>query len=274
MNTIINRAFVALALLSSIFSVSLWADDNSIAGTYKTLLVHEIETEEGTKYFHQFANITLRTVNPGNGELKISANLRIFFGDINSNEFLTYEFPDVPMNILTSQISLKTDESDVSLIGKLKNGKISGDWYASSIGRVGTFTAQKIEVPKAPEGSSLVKSVTGHYKGKIKNTNEESNLPERVTLSLVTIQEGAGSNMSLKISGNLRFYLGDFGSNEYVETNLEDVQFNFYNRYLTLRTQDYGVTFKGILGIDGKLDADVFADGFGKVGEAILEAKE
>jgi hypothetical protein len=90
--------------------------DSSVAGTYKAILYHE-----GTK-FYQFANILLRTIQVGGGQLKISANVKVYFGDWNSNEFLTYEFDDCPMNLLTRQISIKSEKNNISMIGILKAG--------------------------------------------------------------------------------------------------------------------------------------------------------
>lgn len=243
--------------------------NDSIQGTYTALLKHAPKVEGGDE-FHQFATITLRTVNPGNGSLKISANVRIFFGDWNSNEFFSYEYPDVPLSLLTRQISFKNDESDVSFVGYLKNGMITGEWFASAIGRVGEFIAKKSEAPLPDANSILVKNITGHYLGMFTSTNAAANLPERLSLSLVTTQDPKG----LVVSGNMRFYLGPFDSNEYVETKLKDVQFNFYNRYITIRTEEYGITLKGSVSPAGVVDADVFADGFGKIGRTTLESDQ
>ncbi len=247
------------------------AQTESIQGTYRTVLNHEPRGAEPTKY-HQFATLTIRTVNIG-GTLKISASVRMIFGDWSSNEFLTYEYPDVPMNLLTRQLSLRADGNDVSFIGTLRNGAITGEWFSSSAGRVGRFAAQKSQVPAIERGSVLVKTVTGHYRGTLVNTHPESNLPERLSLSLVTTQTPAeGGTVELRISGNLRFYLGDFGSGEFVETPIAEAKFNFYNRYLTLKTAQHGITLKGVLSPDGDFVADVFADGLGRVGTIELES--
>jgi len=246
------------------------AESTSIQGTYKAVLVHEPRELGGITY-HQFATITLRTVNTGSS-LKISASVRMIFGEWNSNEFLPYEFPDVPMNILTRQLSMRDNGKDVSLIGTLnREGQIKGDWFASSIGRVGTFVASKTETPILPVNSLLVNTVTGQYRGTLVNQNPDSNLPERITMSLVTTQSPVDGEMELKISGNIRFYLGDFGTSEFVETKLSEVQFNYYTRYLTLKTEEYGLTFKGVLDPAGNYMAEVFANGLGSVGKVELK---
>jgi len=237
-----------------------FATDESIKGTYRAILQHE---ENG---YYQNATITLSSVNTGDGNLKISASVRLLFGDVNTNEFLTYEYPDCPMNILTRQISMKDSNSGISLIGYLKDGAFSGDWYSPSVGRVGSFLAKKTGALPVPEGKQLVRSVTGHYIGKITNTNPNSNLPETVTISLVTTQDPNQVGTNILVSGNLRLYFGELGSTEYVETKFSGTDFNFYSRFLTAKTTAYGLTLKGVIGLDGLFKGDVFADGLGRVG--------
>jgi hypothetical protein len=239
-------------------------DTDEVQGLYKALLYYE-----GTKLY-QFANITLRTITTGSGQLKISANVRIAYGKQDSNEFFSYEFDDCPLNILTTQISMKSEKNTVSLVGFLKKGKLEGEWFSTIVGRVGKFVAIKGEDPKPPEDGVLVTSLTGHYKGSLENTNSQSNLPERVTMSLVTTQDTSGSEPVIKISGNTRLYLGDFGSLEYVETKLTDVQFNYFNRFLSAKTVDYGLTYKGYLSHEGVFTGLVYADGLGEAGKLNL----
>lgn len=239
--------------------------DGAVAGLYKAVLLHE-----ATK-FYQLADVTLRTTSTGAGTLKISANVKVYFGDRASNEFLTYEFDDCPLNLFTRQITMKSEKNNVSFIGFLKTGTLDGEWFSTAVGRVGKFASAKDEEPKAPAEGILIKTLTGYYKGKLENTNAESNLPERATMSLVTTQDTSGAEPVIRISGNIRLYLGEFGSLEYVETKLVDAQFNFYNRYLTVRTVDYGITLKGTVSPDGVFTGIVFADGLGEVAKANLK---
>ena len=238
---------------------------SQVAGLYNAVLLHE-----GTN-FYQYAKITLRTVNP-DGQMKISANVRVFFGQANSSEFLTYDFDEVPLNILTRQLAIKSEGNDVSMIGFLKNEKITGDWFSTLTGKVGTFSAQKTTFPEPPENGVLVEALSGNYRGALENTNPQSNLPERVTLSFVSTQDNSDPNKpTLHISGNSRFYLGDFESLEYVELEFDDIQFNFYNRFLTAKTKEYGFTFKGTMSQDGKFVGEIFSDGLGDVGRVNLQ---
>jgi len=262
-----NGYFKSLWLFGFLLASNIFAAD-SVQGLYKAILQHEGTT------FYQSANITLRTVQPGGGsDLKISANVRVFFGDANSNEFMTYEFDKVDYNFITGQMSIKSENNDVSFIGIFKPvaGTLDGEWFSTIIGRVGKFNAKKGAEPNPPEGAVPVKTLTGHYRGLIENTNPDSNLPERATISLVTTQDTSGISPVMKISGNTRLYLGDFGSFEYIEIKLTDIQYNFYSRYLTMKTVEYGLTFKGYVSQDGQFKATVYADGLGEVGKADLK---
>lgn len=262
----ILRLLSTILALGGISQLSL-AQNDDVRGLYNAVLLHE-----GTD-FYQYAKITLRTVNIG-GELQVSANVKVLFGDWNSNEYLTYEYPEVPLNLLTRQLSIRTDANDVAMIGSLRSGVMEGEWFSSQIGRVGTFKAQKIGNPVPPVNGILVKTLSGFYRGALVNTNPQSNLPERVTMSFVTTQDSNpdGGPSVIRISGNARFYLGAFDSSEYVETPFTNIQFNFYNRYLTAKTRDYGLTFKGTMTPGGEFDGIVLSDGLGQVGTVDIVA--
>src|SRR3989338_3368519 len=134
------------SLLSSTMSMAL--DTSNIAGLYKGILFHE------NTNFYQYAKITLRTVNP-EGQMKISANVKVFFGPAESNEYLTYKFNDVPLNILTRQLAIKSESNDVSMIGFLRGNKMQGEWFSTLMGKVGRFEAQKGDYPEIPTGNTL-----------------------------------------------------------------------------------------------------------------------
>ena len=257
--------FVGIGIGASVIAAAPPASTDSVAGLYRAIL-----QQDGTD-FYQEAHITLRTVNPGNGTLKISANVRIYFGDSTSTEFLTYEFDDCQMNLLTRQINIKDGKNDVSFVGKLKEGRLEGEWFSTIQGKVGVFDALKMGSPAAPRNGVLVKTLTGYYRGQLENTHPESNLPERISVSLVTTQDTTTPEPTIRISGNVRLYLGDFGSWEYVETKVTDVQYNFFSRYLSFKTADYGLTFKGKMSPDGVYDAKVFADGLGEAAEVDVQ---
>ncbi|MCB9229524.1 MAG: hypothetical protein H6618_07930 [Deltaproteobacteria bacterium] len=255
-------AFLSCIIYADAYAMSALSQ---VSGLYNAVLKYE-----GTD-FYQYAKITLRTVNP-EGQMKISANIRVFFGEENSSEYLTYEFDEVPLNILTRQLSIKSEGNDISMIAFLKGDLIEGEWFSTLMGKVGSFRAQKNGFPSIEEGSVLVEALSGHYRGNLENTNPDSNLPEKVSFSFVTTQDNSNpESPSLHISGNTRFYLGDFNSLEYIEVAFDDIQFNFYNRFLTAKTKDYGFTFKGRMTTDGTFEGELFSDGLGDVGLVQLE---
>lgn len=255
----VKMMFLSVILM---FSTSAKSDTpaDDVRGLYNAVLTHE-----GSN-FYQYAKITLRTVNIS-GQLKLSANVKVLFGELDSNEYLTYEYPDVPLNFLTREISIRHDANDVSMIGILKTGTIQGEWFSTQVGRVGAFKAQKTGVPPIPEKGVLVRSLSGYYRGSLKNTNPQSNLPELISMSFVTTQDtGPDGAPGVRISGKVRFYFGRFDSIEFVETSFSDIRFNFYTRYLTAKTQDYGMTFKGIMTPNGQFNGVVLSDALGEVG--------
>ena len=259
-----RRVFVLLAFVCLPMFSRASADDD-IRGLYRAVLLHE-----GTD-FYQYANITLRTMNIG-GQLKVSANVKVLFGDWNSNEYLTYEFPDVPLNLLTRQLNMRDDANDVSLVGTLRSGVLEGEWFSSMVGRVGAFKAQKTGVPADPANGTLVRTLSGYYRGTLTNTNPQSNLPERISMSFVTTQEASPDGPVIRVTGNVRFYLGGFDSPEYVETKFNNIQFNFFNRFMTAKTEDYGLTFKGTMAVDGSFEGIVLSDGLGEVGDVEVKS--
>lgn len=259
------RCLVVLASILIPLKTTTAFGQDDVRGLYNAVLVHE------NSDFYQYAKITLRTVNIG-GELRVSANVKVLFGEMESNEYLTYDYPEVPLNLLTRQLNIRNDTSDVSLTGMLRSGVIEGEWFSTQVGRVGTFKAQKVGIPAIPEHGTLVKTLSGLYRGALVNTNPQSNLPERVTMSFVTTQDTTSGSPVIRISGNARFYLGNFDSLEYVETKFTNIQFNFYNRYLTAKTESYGLTFKGTMTPDGKFTGAILSDGLGEVGTVNVEA--
>lgn len=259
-----------LVILFVVFSASSpsKADtpNDDVRGLYNAVLTHE-----GTN-FYQYAKITLRTVNIG-GQLKLSANVKVLFGEMDSNEYLTYEYPEVPLNFLTREISIRQDANDVSIIGTLKTGSIAGEWFSTQVGRVGTFKAQKAGIPPIPENGVLVKTLSGYYRGTLKNTNPQSNLPELISMSFVTTQDtGSDGAPGVRVSGTVRFYFGRYDSIEFVETSFSDIRFNFYTRYLTAKTHDYGMTFKGVMTPNGQFSGIVLSDALGDVGKVTAAA--
>lgn len=257
----------AIATASPEYQTFGFDDSESMSGLYRAVLKHD-----GSNYY-QFAEINLRAVSTGDGRLKISANVKVYLGDWNSNEYLTYEFDECAFNLITRQVTIKNDKNDISLIGNLRSGgTFDGKWFASASSRSGTYTSSKSSEPQPPADGQLVRSLTGYYRGTITVTNSEVNLPEKVSMSFVSTQDTSTTPPTTKISGKVRFYLGDYDSNEFEELKFADVQFNFYSRYLTAKTDTYGITFKGTMSQDGMFTGNVLTDSHGLVGTVSAKA--
>lgn len=239
------------------------AAEDTFSGVYRAILLYN-----GQKFF-QHADITLRTIQAGQGLVPL-ATVKVIFGERDSNEYMTFEYDQVKYDFVTGQLSMKSDKNELSFKGimRINQGTVEGEWSSSTLGgTVGKFSAKRgLEGPKSPEEGLVVKTLTGFYRGEIANTNPQSNIPERVTVSLVTTQELTPNGPVLKVSGNTRLYLGDFGSLDYIELKLTDINFNYYTRLLTMRTTEYGLTYKGTMTYEGKFVGKVYADGIGEAG--------
>lgn len=229
-----------------------------LRGDYSGVLTREAQGA------YQFSQLTLNTsLIPPQG-LKVTAVWRIIFGDWKSSEYLTYTFDDVAFNPLTGQLVLKSDKSDASFVGTLSQGKLQGEWFSNYTGKLGVATFQKsTSAPSTPEGL-LFEALRGTYQGSLKNTNPQSNLPEKLQVSFVTSQD-LSQPSGVKITGTLRFYLGSFDSTEYIEVPLDNIQYNFYTRSLVAKsTGEIKLTLKAEV-FPKKVKGSLSSDALGEV---------
>lgn len=247
---ILARPFF-LSLLALLAVQAQGAD--SASGLYKTTLYHV-----GSK-FYQSAYVTLQASSAEGGKLKLSAQVKLFFGDVNSHEFITYSYPDCPTNFLTGEIQIKDDRNALSLLMRWREGVIEGNWYTASGGEMGRAFGRKDQEPK---DTVAVKPVSGTYRGSLVPTGGSSSLPERVAMAIV--MQGTGPEASVKFNGTLRFYVGPFGSAEYTEQAFTSVAFDFFTRLLVARAAG-GYTLKGTLGHDGSFSGTLFSDNAGEL---------
>lgn len=221
---------------------------------------------------YQFANLTLNTTfTPPNG-LKVSGILKVIFGPWDSTEYLTYRFDEVFYNPINGQLVMKGEGLDASFIGVVNQGKLQGDWYSSYTGRLGKAAFdKKPESPPLPSSGALFDTLKGTYKGKITNTNPQSNLPERAMVSFVTSQDLSAAS-GLKVTGTLRLYLGDFESQEYIELPFTDIQYNFYTQQIVAKTGGATLmTFKGEVRTDKQVVGKLFSDSLGEMATLKVE---
>ncbi|MEZ4742309.1 MAG: hypothetical protein R3B45_07670 [Bdellovibrionota bacterium] len=219
---------------------------------------------------YQYSNLTLITAYDADEGLKISATSKLIFGDWTSLEYLTYKYDNVSFNPTTGQIILKSENADVSFKGYLDDGEITGDWFSDYTGKLGTLIYNKGTPPTPDSSLDRFSAINGSYRGRLTNTNAGSNLPERFMVSFVTGRDPSQPN-GIKITGNVRFYLGDFNSQEYVEMDLSEIRFNFFTRELVASTSgEETYTINGFIeptGISGKL----FHDALGEVADYEVE---
>lgn len=229
-----------------------------LRGEYGGIFFHE------GKSFYQFGQLTLTTsIKPPEG-LKVAATLRIIYGGLGSTEYLTYRFDPVEFNPMTGQIVLKNEMNDVLISGFWSKGELRGEWHSTYTGRIGKIVFKKDYVPE-PQNGTIFEALKGSYQGKLTNTNHQSNLPERIMISFVTAQDLSKPN-GVSISGSMRLYVGEFGSQEYFEYPFSDVQFNFFTRSFTAKANgDHKFTLKGE-SQQNLIRGTISADALGEVG--------
>lgn len=229
-----------------------------LKGEYQGILLRE------GKLYH-LGQLTLQTsFQPPEG-LKAAATLKLICGEWNSSEYLTYKFDKVQFNAVTGQIIFRQEGTDIVLSGSWAEGEVTGEWSSQYTGTLGSIHFRKTGPPDVSGAGDVFEALKGTYQGKFVNTNPNSNLPERVQMAFVTSQDLTSPN-GLKVTGNVRFYLGPFGSTEYFELPFSDVQYNYYTRKLVAKTTgSYNLTVKA--DVDRKIiRGTVAADALGEVG--------
>lgn len=228
-----------------------------VRGEYRGVLNWE---KEGTYQFGELAIIS--NVKPPDG-LKLSGTLKLFYGDWSSKEQLTYRFDEVEFNPISGQLSLKGTESDIGFVGVIDNGNVTGEWSSKVNGRIGAARFQKSGAPETPNKGSLHSDVSGNYRGTTEKIHANSNLPERVAVNILTSPDLSQPN-GIKLSGNIRFYVGGYSSKEFVELQFSEIQFNSVTRELVAKTSGaHRLTVKARLDkdvLDGKISDEALGD--------------
>ncbi len=252
-------------------NVELHRSDDTGTGS----AIEQLRGEYGGTFYrednlYQFGHLTVQTsFQPPEG-LKVSATVRLIFGNWDSSEYLTYRFDPVSFNPVSGQIVFKSPNLDVSFTGSWSQGEMVGEWFSSYTGKMGKFHLKKNLTPAPNSTGSLFEALRGTYQGEVKNTNPQSNLPERALISFVTSQD-LSQPSGIKITGNLRFYLGDFGSTEYVELPFTDIQYNFFTRKIVAKTAgDYKLTLKGDVK-PKKISGILYSDALGEMADVEVQ---
>jgi hypothetical protein len=242
---------------------TLPSDENfSMGGDYQGYLVWD--------EIHAFQNVVLN-IQPtfsGDSSLKLSATAKLSFGAMGSGEQLVYKLDETEFNPTTGLAHFKSKDSEVSIKGYLENGEFEGEWITTIKGRMGRVEISKRARPTNPDGYQAMTSLKGSYQGALQNTSNQTNLPERFMIGLVTTPD-LSSPRGIKISGNIRFYLGPFDSMEFVEAPCDSVQYDFYTRILAMKCaapQIGGLSVKGDVGTSD-VKGQIFHDSLGEIGK-------
>lgn len=210
----------------------------------------------------------------GTGGLKVNASLTMGFGGLGTGEALVYRFDEADFNAVTGVLNLQSEGADVVVKGKVQGNDISGEWFSTTMGRMGRFALTKGTPAAAPNAFSRLEKVKGTYRGALRNTNPDTNLPERVMFGLITNLDPS-SPRGLKVTGNLRLYYGPFDSAEYVELPFESLQFDPFRRTVAGKTDgSLRLTVSGTLSNDNQITGTLSDDSLGQVGEFEVEKYE
>lgn len=225
-------------------------------GRYKMLLVREQEQT------YQVGSLQLLTSYDKG--IKIEGIAKIFVGSQESNEYLNYNFPKIELNPESSMLTFSSSKSEIFIQALYKNGSLTGEWFSQAAGLLGPVKITKQPSPTPPAGYSLAQPISGTYRGKIRDNNPNTSLPEKVMLILVSSRDEKAKD-GIAINGSIRLYLGDFDSLEYREYTFAAVNYNFYTGEFNATTKSDDLTIKAFIH-EGKLMGDIFHDGFGKIG--------
>lgn len=196
-----------------------------------------------------------------NQGLAIAGILRLGFGGA-GGETVQYALDPARLNPATGAVTLKAAGGDLTVNALLEDGRISGEWFIGTRGRMGRIEVAKdgVAVPASP----IVGTIRGTYQGTLRNTSARVNLPERFSLGLVSAADLTAPR-GIRITASIRFYLGDFDGHEFQEVQCDSAQFDFFARSLTLRCPSPDGTFTlkstaGLSTISGKLSHDALGE--------------
>ena len=156
---------------------------------------------------------------------RIEAIGTVYFGEGDSNEFITYHFKPVSWNQqIKTPLVLDGDSEALIVLDSVRNGRLSGIWYGKTYGRVGTVELQIGTVPPLPAGTHLIEKVSGHYKGKDS---------EFEVITTANLSEEADDFYPLKVVGWARD-----PEEKSRRRNIVDGSFDFYTNSYAFRLDD------------------------------------
>jgi|GEM_PF-4162188 len=202
---------------------------SNIQGLYKSIFYHE-----ASKTYY-YSEINLLTKNPDGEGVKISADVIFYFSEANSAESIRFKYENVDYDIFTGEFALECEASPLKLKFFLENSTLTGNWFLRKTGASGTVKASTEKYPEIEEGFNNLTSLIGEFRGEFTKTNNQSRLPTQLSFSFLVSQDNSDpNNPTPKISGFAKFYVGDYGSQEYIKIRFNPIHYNFYDRTLAL----------------------------------------
>jgi len=169
------------------------------------------------------ANLHAAATQAVSGGQKMSAVGTLYFGEGDSNEFISYHFKPSTWESRAPLI-LDSNGEALVIIDSWTDGILSGYWYAKSFGRVGSIELQIGTVPSLPRGSHLMNRVSGRYKDKDS---------EFEVMTTANISEDPNDFYPLKVTGWARD-----PDEKSRRRNIVDGSFDFYTGSFALRLDD------------------------------------
>lgn len=214
--------------------------------------------------FHA-AVLSIATAQDNSDTFHINSNLRMIAESQGFSETIAIDFDQQEYNPLNRQLTLRSTDDDVYLVGTHLGKEIVGDWFSKKFGRMGGFSLAT-SGNTIPQSKTLIKALSGTYYAEIINTRSDSRLPKNLMLSFSSHvdQEAPGT---LVFSGSSRFYFGSFAGSDYIESHFSKVENVIFGRKIfALTSGDPALTFNIDVGDGGELIGQIIDSSLGLVG--------
>jgi hypothetical protein len=131
-----------------------------LSGHYYGYLHHELTNQL------QLVSINLKASGVGE-TLTLGGVATLYFGLMDSNEFIAYKLPQVSFEVGKSFQFLSGSGDLLLALKDVSNGVIKGEWFSKNFGRVGTIELQRDFIPPLSRSlkASLMQPLAGKYSG-------------------------------------------------------------------------------------------------------------
>ncbi len=206
-----------------------FSNAHGVQGVYKSIFYHEASK---TSYYSE---INLFTENPDGEGVKFSADVTFYFSEANSAESIRLKYENIDYDVFTGEFTLESEASPLKMKFFIEKNTLTGTWFLRKTGALGTIKASTEKYPDIEEGFTNLSSLGGEFRGEFIKTNDQSRLPTQLSFSFLVSQDNSNpNNPTPKISGFAKFYIGNYGSQEYIKIRFNPISYNFYDRTLAL----------------------------------------